>query len=192
LLRQLGLPLVVERQVLLWFRPPAGTAPFAPDRFPVYIWQRDDGATPYGFPATGDVPGAVKIAFYRKPTSEACTPETIDRRIRDDDIAEMRSALRMFLPALDGELVSGATCLYTLTPDLNFMVGAHPDYPQVKLAAGFSGHGFKFCSVMGEILADLVITARSRHDIALFEPSRFGIARPEKQKGEPNESGPTL
>jgi sarcosine oxidase len=173
LLEELGLPLTVERQVLLWFRPPAGPAPFAPDRFPVYIWQRDDGATPYGFPFTNDVPGAVKIAFYRKPSSEPCTPESVDRTIRDDDVSAMRAAMREFLPALDGELVCGATCLYTLTPDLNFIVGAHPRHPQVKLAAGFSGHGFKFCSVIGEILADLVESGRTALDIQLFDVQRF-------------------
>lgn len=173
LLEELGLPLTVERQVLLWFRPPGGTAPFAPDRFPIYIWQHDDGATPYGFPCTDDVPDAVKIAFYRKPSSEPCTPESIDRTIRDDDVSAMRSSMRQFLPALDGELACGATCLYTLTPDLNFIVGAHPRHRQVKLAAGFSGHGFKFCTVIGEILADLVETGRTALDIQLFDPQRF-------------------
>ena len=85
----------------------------------------------------------------------------------------MRGAVREFLPALDGELLSATTCLYTLTPDLHFVIGEHPQYPQVKVAAGFSGHGFKFCSVVGEILSHLVVAGRTGHDIRLFAPQRF-------------------
>jgi sarcosine oxidase len=177
LLNEIVVPFMVERQVLFWFRPASGIEPFAPDRFPIYIWQRSDGATPYGFPAVDGPSGGVKIAFYRKALSEPCTPETVDRRIREDDIAGMRGAVREFLPALDGELIEAATCLYTLTPDLNFVIGEHPRFPQVKIAAGFSGHGFKFCSVVGEILADLASTGRSRHDIGLFDPRRFETDR---------------
>ena len=163
---------MVERQVLFWFQPPGGIDAFAPDRFPIYIWQRTDRATPYGFPAVDGANGGVKIAFYHKPVVERCTPETVDRSIREDDVRHMRAAVREFLPALDGELVRATTCLYTLTPDLNFVIGQHPAHPQVNIAAGFSGHGFKFCSVVGEILADLVISGRTRHDIALFDPRR--------------------
>jgi sarcosine oxidase len=178
LLSDLGIPLLVERQVLFWFQPPGGVDAFTPNRFPIYIWQRDDGATPYGFPSLDGPAGGVKIAFYRKAVSEPCTPESVDRRIRDDDIAEMRAVLRDFLPAVDGELVQAATCLYTLTPDLNFIIGPHPRHAQVKVAAGFSGHGFKFCSVVGEILSNLVVTGRAGHDIRLFDPLRFGSTPP--------------
>jgi sarcosine oxidase len=173
LLADLGVPFVVERQVLFWFQPPGGVSPFLPDRQPVHIWQHPSGATPYGFPAVDGPDGGVKIAFYRKPTSEPCTPESVDRRLRDDDVAGIRSALREYLPSLDGPLVRAATCLYTLTPDLHFVLGAHPEHPQVHVGAGFSGHGFKFCSVVGEVLADRVTTGRSRLDTALFRPDRF-------------------
>lgn len=177
LLHEMAVPFVVERQVLYWFQPMCDIDAFAPDRFPVYIWQRPDGATPYGFPAIDGAEGGVKIAFYRKTNSEPCTPETVDRRVRDDDVAEMRGAMREFLPALDGELVAATTCLYTLTPDLDFVIGEHPEFPQVKVAAGFSGHGFKFCSVVGEILANLVTTGRAGHEIDLFHPGRFDRSR---------------
>ncbi len=173
LLGDLGVPLSVERQVLFWFQPPGGVESFLPDRFPVYIWQRADGATPYGFPAVDGAAGGVKIAFYRKAAAEPCTPDTVDRRIRADDVLEMREAVREFLPALDGEVIQAATCLYTLTPDLNFVIGEHPRHPQVKIAAGFSGHGFKFCSVVGEILANLVTTGQAGHETGLFNPRRF-------------------
>ncbi len=186
-LAELAVPFVVERQVLFWFEPPGGVAPFAPDKFPIFIWQRSDGATPYGFPSVDGAHGGVKIAFYRKAVSEPCTPETVDRRIRDDDVAEMREAVRELLPALDGKLLSATTCLYTLTPDLNFVIGEHPRHPQVKVAAGFSGHGFKFCSVVGEILSQLVITGRCTHEITLFDPRRFSPPAPAAQKDKPTE-----
>jgi len=173
LLADLGVPLVVERQVLFWFHPPGGVAPFLPERFPVYIWEHPSGATPYGFPAVDGDAGGVKIACYRKTIPEPCTPETVDRRIREDDVASMRTAMRGLLPLLDGPLLKAATCLYTLTPDLNFVIGTHPAHPQVQIAAGFSGHGFKFCSVVGELLADLAISGRTRHDLGLFAPERF-------------------
>ena len=173
LLGEIGVPLNVERQVLFWFQPPGGIEPFTPGRFPIYIWQRADGATPYGFPAVDGANGGVKIAFYRKAVAEPCTPETVDRRIRDDDVQEMRQAIKEFLPALDGEMIQATTCLYTLTPDLNFVIGEHPRHPQVKIAAGFSGHGFKFCSVVGEILANLARAAtRQTLPVGLRQPAR--------------------
>ncbi len=177
LLSDLGVPLVVERQVLFWLQPPGGVTPFLPERFPIYIRQRDDGASPYGFPSVDGNSGGVKIAFYRHPVPEPCSPDSVDRQIRDSDIDGIRSAVRELLPGLDGPLVKAVTCLYTLTPDLNFVVGPHPAHPQVTVAAGFSGHGFKFCSVIGEILADLVVTGRCRLDIGLFDPCRFAGVR---------------
>ncbi len=173
LLGDLGVPFVVERQVLFWFQPPGGVGPFLPERFPIYIWEHPSGATPYGFPAVDGESGGVKIACYRKAVPEPCSPETVDRRIREDDVASMRAAMRGLLPQLDGPLLKAATCLYTLTPDLNFVIGPHPANPQVLVAAGFSGHGFKFCSVVGELLADLAIAGRTQHELGLFAPDRF-------------------
>jgi sarcosine oxidase len=67
--------------------------------------------------------------------------------------------------------------MYTNTPDLHFVIGPHPAAPQCIVAAGFSGHGFKFASVVGEILADLALEGATRHDIDLFAPTRFQGAR---------------
>ena len=86
----------------------------------------------------------------------------------------MREWLRQRMPALSaGELLDARTCLYTLTPDMDFLVGPHPQHPQVTIASPCSGHGFKFASVMGEILADLAVDGATRHPIALFDPMRF-------------------
>jgi glycine/D-amino acid oxidase-like deaminating enzyme len=65
--------------------------------------------------------------------------------------------------------------MYTMTADQHFIIDAHPDHPQVSIAAGFSGHGFKFSSVVGEILSDLAMTRNTAHDIALFSGSRVRL-----------------
>jgi sarcosine oxidase len=85
----------------------------------------------------------------------------------------MRSYLRDRIPQLGGTLVEAKTCMYTNTPDHHFITSLHPQYPQVAIAAGFSGHGFKFASVVGEILADLASEGSTKHPIALFDPKRL-------------------
>lgn len=151
------LPLEVEPQQLHWFDPGGGPAPFMPDRFPIYIWDIGNGIQFYGFPA--DDEGRVKVAFFRSKV----TGETA-----------MRDALRPCIPALaDGVLVETVSCKYTLTPDHHFVIGHHPDYANVVIASPCSGHGYKFASVIGEILADLAIDGATRHPIDLFAPRRF-------------------
>ncbi len=173
-LSDLGLPLEVTRQVLCWFEPPSGVHAFLPDRFPIYIWQRQVGEEVYGFPAVDGPDGGVKAAFFHQPRPEVVTPDSVDRHIRKTDEDGLRSALREFLPGIDGRCVRAKVCLYTSTPDGHFVISRHPHHPQVSVAAGFSGHGFKFCSVVGEILADLALEGRTRHPLGLFEPRRFG------------------
>lgn len=173
ILAGLALPLQVERQVLYWFEPEGGTGPFLPDRFPIYIWERPDKFPLYGFPALDGPAGGAKVAFYRTPRVEVCTPENIDRTIREAEIETMRQAIAARIPALGGRFLAGATCLYTNTPDKNFVIATHPDSPRVHVACGFSGHGYKFCSVVGEIMADLVGTGGTRHDIGLFRLDRL-------------------
>ncbi len=173
ILAGLGLPLQVERQVLYWFEPAGGIGPFLPHRFPIYIWEGADRNPLYGFPALDGPAGGVKCAFYRKPQVEICTPDTIDRAIREPEIEIMRRAIAAHIPALGGRFVTGATCLYTNTPDKNFIIATHPGCDRVHVACGFSGHGYKFCSVVGEIMADLVCTGGTKHDIGLFRLERL-------------------
>ena len=151
------LPLEVEPQILYWFEPEGGAAPFAPDRFPIYIWDLGAGVQFYGFPA--DDRRRVKVAFFRSPAN---------------DEQSMRAALAPCIPALaSGVLADHVRCKYTLTPDHHFVIGPHPDYPNVVVASPCSGHGYKFASVIGEILADLATTGGTRHPIDLFGLSRF-------------------
>jgi sarcosine oxidase len=151
------LPLEIEPQQLHWFIPEGGAAAFAPDRFPVYIWDVGEGVQFYGFP--GDDAGRVKVAFFRS-------------KVKGEDA--MRAALRPCIPALgNGRLVETVNCKYTLTPDHHFVIGRHPDADSVVIASPCSGHGYKFASVIGEILSDLAIDGATRHPIDLFDPNRF-------------------
>ena len=177
LLADLGLPLEVTRQILFWFDPVGGVEPFLPDRLPIFIWEPEDGNSFYAIPAHDGPRGGVKVAFFRADGRPA-DPETIDREVHDDEVEFIRSYLARYVPSLDGDFLYAKTCMYTNTPDEHFVISTHPEYPQVAIAAGFSGHGYKFCSVVGEILADLATDGESRHPIDLFSPVRLaGKAR---------------
>ena len=163
LLADLGLPLAVERNVMYWFRP-GDPAAFTPARFPIYIYEYQQNAFIYGFPQVGR--DGVKVAHHH--SGEFCTPDTIRREVTPDEIERMRSILTRTLPGLNGELLHAATCMYTNTPDGHFIIDRHPRHTRVTVACGFSGHGFKFASVVGEILAELAVYGHTRHPIELF------------------------
>ena len=170
-LADLALPLTVERHVLFWFDPPAGLGTFAPERLPVYIWERCDGVHFYGFPHQPGPPGGVKVAFFH--VGRPCTPQTIDRTVAAAEVDAMSRCVAEHLPGLAGPLVHATTCMYTCTPDGHFVVARHPRHPNVIIGSPCSGHGFKFVPVIGEILADLAISGTTRHPIALFGLDRF-------------------
>jgi sarcosine oxidase len=173
ILSDLGLPLKVQRNVLYWFDPVGGRAPFLPDRCPIYIWEAEEGPAFYGFPALSGSPGGVKVAFHNY--GPFCTPETIDRQVHEDEVDRMRQCLAERVPALSGgKFVDARTCMYTTTPDEHFVIGLHPWHPQVVIASPCSGHGYKFASVVGEILADMATEGATRHPIELFSLDRFG------------------
>jgi sarcosine oxidase len=169
LLPQLPVPLRVTRQVLGWFEPADHARPqFAAERFPVFLLENADGVF-YGFPADAD---GVKVAKHHH-RDEAVDPDHYDRTVSAADEAVIRIALKAHLPDADGRLVAAQTCLYTMTPDGDFILDRMPGCPQIIVAAPCSGHGFKFAPVIGEILADLAIMGRTEHDISRFSLARF-------------------
>lgn len=175
LLTDLGIPFTVERHVMYWFQPTGGTGPFTPEHHPVYIWEDAGGVQNYGFPAIDGPDLGAKVAFFRKGT--ACTPDTIDRTVHDDEVAAMATHTARQIPLLPGRFLKAATCMYTNTPDEHFVIARHPAHPgSVTVACGFSGHGFKFVPVVGEILADLALRGTTEHPIELFDPRRFAAA----------------
>ena len=169
LLAEFDIPITVERQVLYWLDPIGGTAAF--ENQPIFIDENAAGMQVYGFPAIDGPTGGVKVAFFRKGI--VCTPDTIDRVVHPGEITEMRDRVGALLPALDGPCLHSATCMYSNTPDEHFVIARHPDSSNVTVACGFSGHGFKFVPVVGEILADLAMTGTTNHPIALFDPRRL-------------------
>jgi len=170
LLADLGVPFAVERQVQHWWHP-ADLAPYAADRHPVWIWESAPDVQGYGFPA---LPGGdgVKTAFFRAggPTD----PDALTRDAYPAEVEAMRAWLQPRLSGLAADHLRAAACLYTNSPDHHFVVACHPRHRHISVAAGFSGHGFKFAAVIGEVLADLAIDGRTDHPIELFDPARFG------------------
>ncbi|MET7398493.1 N-methyl-L-tryptophan oxidase [Dactylosporangium sp. NPDC005572] len=170
LLADLGIPFTVERQVQFFLDPIGGIEPFLPSAQPIYIWEGPPGTQVYGFPALDGPAGGVKVAFYRR--GQVTSPDAVDRTIHDEEIAYVREHLSSRVPAAAGPFLRGKTCLYTNTPDEHFVIARHPLHSRVTVACGFSGHGFKFVPVVGEILADLSLTGTTSHPIALFDPTR--------------------
>lgn len=173
LVPQLAPHLVVERQVLAWFdvRRPEW---FAPDRFPVFVMNADEGHF-YGLPEFG-APG-FKLGKYHH-RREAADPDHVDRGVHAEDVEVLHGFARRYFPDGAGPPRLSRVCLFTNTPDEHFVIDRLPETPQVVVVSACSGHGFKFTSVVGEIVADLVQRGETRHDIALHRLQRLGIRDP--------------
>ena len=172
LVPQLPAQLPATRQVLCWFES-LDRALFAPGTFPVFILENEHGIH-YGFPPH-DLPpcaGLLKIAQHNYGAA-AVDPDSYDRTVRSADATAVRAALERYLPAANGRLVAATTCLYTMTPDADFLIDRLPGSPQVIVASPCSGHGFKFAPVIGDILADLATSGAPGHDISRFRLDRF-------------------
>jgi sarcosine oxidase len=180
LLAAYAFPLTIQRQVVYWLSPEF-TAEVPYQRYtsgehPVFIEETDHNRELYGFPMIDGPAGGMKVAFF--DTGEITTPQTIDRTINPAEVNEVRTRGLQLFPRLTGPLVKGSTCMYSTTPDHHFIIGVLPDLPQVAVACGFSGHGFKFVPVVGEILADLVTDGRTAHDLSLFALDRPALKQP--------------
>lgn len=171
LVPQLRTLAIAERQVLL-FSQPRTPASYTLDRFPVFNMDVPEGHF-YGFPVFG-VPG-FKIGKYHHRREQG-EPGTMDRDAYPEDEQVLREAVGRYFPDASGPTLALKTCLFTNSPDEHFIIDRHPDEPSVVIAAGFSGHGYKFCSVVGEALADLSLDEGSRHDLSLFQLSREATA----------------
>ncbi|MGQ4808668.1 Monomeric sarcosine oxidase [Candidatus Entotheonellaceae bacterium PAL068K] len=158
-----------ERQVMIWLQPRLPEA-FQVGTFPVFNMVVDEGKF-YGFPAYS-IPG-FKCARWHHLHQSVDDPAAVDRACHPEDEAVLRAFVRRYFPQGDGPTLSMRTCLFTNTPDEHFVIDVHPACPQVLIAGGFSGHGYKFCPVVGEILADLAEHGATRYDISLFRATRF-------------------
>ncbi len=166
-LGELKLPLTVTRQQVVYFRP-TNVNLFQPDKFPVFI-EITQGEFIYGIPVFGN--DAVKVA--RHGLGETVSPDTCDRTPSADYIEHLRGYLKARIPNAAGEMLRAQVCLYTETSDGDFIIDTHPDCPNLVIAAGFSGHGFKFCSLVGRILAEMASLGQTRFDLEPFRIARF-------------------
>ena len=166
----LALPLVVERQPVLWLEPAGGasSASLALDRLPIWLWSTPAG-TFYGFPWDHEL--GLKVALHHGGVP--VDPDTVDRVVGARDEAVVRGFVRARMPALDGPVRPATVCLYTNAPDDEFVVDRHPAGPGVAFASACSGHGFKFAPLIGEILADLVLDGITAWPIEPFRADRF-------------------
>ncbi len=168
LVPELALPLRVERQVLCWFAARERAEDFGPERCPIHVWEYLPGRHFYGLP---DVGTGAKLAVHHEGAT--ASPEAVDRTLGVAEREQMEGLVRRYLPGLKPEVKSFAVCLYTDTPDQHFLIDRHPEHPQVWLGSPCSGHGFKFASAVGEVLADLAVTGRSRMDVGVFRNREF-------------------
>ena len=164
----LALPLSVERQVMHWFEPRAEPARFALEYCPVSMIEYTPDHILYTLPNSGE---GFKAATHHN--GESADPNTVRREVAPDEVEQVRKLLRQFLPLANGELRASATCLYTNTPDRDFLIDFHPTDARVLLVSPCSGHGFKFASAIGEAVAQLLTTGDSDADLAPFRLERF-------------------
>ncbi|MFC0573909.1 N-methyl-L-tryptophan oxidase [Paraburkholderia solisilvae] len=169
LLAGLGLdvPVARVRKTFAWFESPANA--FAPDVFPGFIMESEVGQF-YGFPDLDG--GGFKIGRHDggQPVAVDANPAAFGDE--PDDLSDLRRFLQRYLPAV-GNLRTGRVCEYDMTPDSDFIIDRLPAHPNVQFATGFSGHGFKFASAIGEALAQRVTQGASSVDLSIFRCDRF-------------------
>ena len=159
----------VTREVMAWFDP----GPSAIEYLPVFMLESRHGIH-YGIPPPrGDVTGGIKVAKHHH-RNQTVDPDSCDRVVSREDEGLIRAALADHAPGLNGRLLAAKTCLYTMTPDGDFLIDCLPGSPRIFVASACSGHGFKFAPVIGEILADLAMSGETQHAIARFRLDRFG------------------
>ena len=159
---------VAERQVLAWLQPRRPEL-FAPERFPVFNLAVEEGRY-YGFPIF-TIPG-FKFGRYNH-LGERVDPDEVDREPRPTDEEILREFAERYFPDGAGPTIALKVCLFENSSDDHFLLDLHPEHPQVVLAIGFSGHGFKFASVIGEVVADLATQGSTAHDIGFLGLERL-------------------
>jgi sarcosine oxidase len=164
-----GLPLTVERQVMVWLAVQAGVESFKPEVFPAWLREGTAEGDIYGFPSLD----GRSIKLGRHHGGESVTPETVRRAVTDADLDPLRLFVTKYLRGVTRSVVRSAVCLYTNTPDENFIIDTLPESPHIVVVSACSGHGFKFAPVMGDIVADLLLEGGTRRDISRFSLQRF-------------------
>jgi len=165
----LTLPLAVERQTSHMFEPARSAwSMFAPSSCPITLLEYEKDRYVYTLPHFGQ---GVKAGIHHE--GESFDPADPDRTVHERDVSRVSAVLRQWMPALSGDPMYSSVCLYTNTPDANFILDRHPAHERVLLLSACSGHGFKFAPALGEAVADLVMDGESLWDLSLFGVGRF-------------------
>jgi sarcosine oxidase len=170
LAHDLGLPLTVERQTVFWFDSDRLNTPYDAVDFPIYAYEYKAGHICYGFPRR---PRGMKASVMHSGEL-ALDPESVRRTVNDDEVKPLRAALRPVLPQLaEAAVRESSVCIFTNTPDHDFIIDFPPDHRQVLISSPCSGHGFKFASAIGELQADLIAGGKSHFDLSPFMAARW-------------------
>jgi len=159
--------LTVYRQVMPWFDVAAVHERYTPDVFPVFMWVLAEGGVMYGAPAVDGPYGGLKVAVEQ--FCEATAAESVDRHIAGSELRALHAAhVRNRLDGVGPGVVRAATCMYTCTPDFEFLVDRHPHADSVVVVSACSGHGFKHSAAIGEAVAQWVLEGHSDVDLRPF------------------------
>jgi sarcosine oxidase len=160
-----------ERQPVFWTKP-EDIHPFVLGVLPWYVWETSSGPQIYGFPTLNGE--TVKAGIHH--TGSHGAPWDSDPVVSVSEAGQMQELFSPRFPGMGGEIAASHLCWYTNSPDDHFLVGPWPEDPRVVIAGGFSGHGYKFAPVIGEILADYALTGRTLQPCAFLRPERVWSA----------------
>ncbi len=170
LLPDLALPLTIERQAVFWLEPTSDGALYDLGHFPIYAYEYRGGSICYGFPR---LPRGVKASVMHDGEIVP-DPDSAKRTVDETEVRPLRAALKSILPALsEAPVRESDVCLFTNTPDHDFIIDFHPFFQQVLISSPCSGHGFKFASAIGEIQADLLTKGKTEFDLSPFHIDRW-------------------
>ncbi len=171
MLKDLGMDLKIQpsRRTIAWFE--VDEELYSSEHFPGFIGRSRHGSY-YGFSSIDGT--GVKIGRYDGSEEDDREPEEMDKEFGslDKDEDDLRNFLDAQMRGANGSLNKGVSCIFTNTPDEDFIIDQHPRYDNIYVAGGFSGHGFKYVPVVGEILTDLVTKGETEHDISSFSITR--------------------
>ena len=169
LLPTLKLPIKIERQVLFWFSPRKNPDKFKSINLPNSGWDLDNGLSFYTMPNLEN--RGFKVAMHHN--GEFVDPDTLIRESNDSDLKMVRDFLEEYIPDGNGELIDSKVCMYTDTPDQDFLIDSHPDDENIIICSPCSGHGFKFTPAIGEICSSLIINNSTKFDLDKFSLERL-------------------
>jgi sarcosine oxidase len=173
LVPDLGLPLEIERQTVFWMNPKEPSHFLSADQMPIFIFEESGpGLSSSLFYGTPDVGDGIKAGKHHGGAILQ-KPDEVKREVTKEDEMSIRAFLEKRIPVANGTVASSTTCIYTNTPDGNFIVDSHPKHKNLWIVSACSGHGFKFASAIGEIIAQEILEEKSQFDLAAFKLNRF-------------------